>query len=291
LTVIYIDVLIFVNIVINYFLLLITATLTGSKKKRLRIGLAAVAGSAFALVILLPSLHVLLSLLIRVAGALLMSAVAFGIRGFRRLLRDAAWLFVASTVLAGAVLAAGEWGRSSAFVSKNLGIYIDISPVFLIVTVLAVYLLLCLFELVFRKRTRQDRTCRATVRAGNSTLSFEALLDSGNRLYDAMSGRDAVIVSRKLAKGFLTETQMKALEEESQPGSMAGALAQAGEFRLLPFRSLGGQGLLVAFPASSCEVTLSDGGRRVVDKPWVAFADGAMLGDIEGIISTDAVEV
>lgn len=290
-TVVYIDVLIFVNIIVNYFLLRITAFFTGTSKKSGRAVLAACAGSLFSLVILLPSMSVMLSLLIKVIGALMMAAIAFGVKNVRYLLRNSAYLFVASALLAGGVIAAGEWLNNSAFVSRNLGMYIDLSPLTLIIVVLIIYLLLCLFELLFKKHRRQDKTCRATLHIGERTLEFDAMIDSGNKLYDTLTGRDAVVLKRQFSKKLLTKRQNEALDHSVTGDDMARYLGEIGEFALLPFTSVGGQGLLLGFGANSCEVKLGDGRNTTIDRPFVAFADNKMLGETDGIIGYDAVEV
>ena len=290
-TVIYIDVLIFVNIIVNYFLLRITAFFTGVSKRRGRTALAACAGSLFSLVVLLPDISIVFSLLIKIAGALVMSAAAFGIKSARHILKNTAYLFVASALLAGAVIAASEWSGSNALAAKNLGIYIDLSPLTLIIAVLVVYLLLCLFELLFKKHRKQDKTCRAKLYMGEKSLEFEAMMDSGNKLYDTLTGRDALILKKRYSKKLLTAQQCAALTYSDAGDDMAQHLYGIGDFALLPFRSVGGSGLLLGFGACSCEVMMESGKNTVIERPFVAFADDNMMGETDGIIGYDAVEV
>jgi hypothetical protein len=194
-------------------------------------------------------------------------------------------------LLAGAVTAAEEWFDGGAFLSKNLGIYIDVSPLTLIITVIAVYLLLCLFDLLFNRRRRQSKTCRASLSMGDRSLGFDAFIDSGNRLCDTLTGRDALVLRRSLSQKLLTPRQAEALKQSSLGGDMAHCLDGIGEFALLPFSSVGGQGLMLGFGANFCEVALEDGSKATIDRPFVAFADDRLLGDIDGIIGCDTVEV
>ena len=60
---IYIDVLISINLFINYFLLLSVAKILTLKPERKRIILSSFIGSLYSLVILLPSINIVLSLL------------------------------------------------------------------------------------------------------------------------------------------------------------------------------------------------------------------------------------
>ena len=170
-TVIYIDVLIFVNIIVNYFLLRITAFFTGVSKRRGRTALAACVGSLFSLVVLLPDISIVFSLLIKIAGALVMSAAAFGIKSARHILKNTAYLFVASALLAGAVIAASEWSGSNALAAKNLGIYIDLSPLTLIIAVLVVYATVSLVSL--RSQVQDAQLHRAELDSRVSEMAQE----------------------------------------------------------------------------------------------------------------------
>ena len=288
-TVIYIDVLIFVNIIVDYFLLMITAFFTGAPRKRVRTALAAFAGSLLSLVILIPEMHIVLSLLVKAAGAFIMAAIAYGVKNPRYLLRNSAYLFVASGLVAGGVIFAGEVLNNNAFVNKNLGIYIDVSPLTLIIVVLVIYIMLALFELLFKKHRRLDKTYRATLSLGGRRLEFDALIDSGNKLYDALSGRDAVVLKRSFSKKLLDQKQLDALEGFNTAGDSS-ALADIGEFALLPFSSLGGSGLLLGFGADMCSVDGENGKAIKIERPFVAFADDKLLGETDGIIGYDAVE-
>ena len=93
---IYIDVLIVLNIYVNFFLLRITAGITHSPLRTWRCTAASVYGSLFSLTILLPFLGNTVSLIIKLAVAVTIVAFAFGIRCPRRLLINTAAFFAAN---------------------------------------------------------------------------------------------------------------------------------------------------------------------------------------------------
>ena len=94
--VIYIDVLICVNLVINYFLILATSKFLYLKLKRLRLILGEVLGAVYSLYILLPDYSVFVSLIIRLFMAVTIMGAVFGFKNFKILAKSVAYFFVVS---------------------------------------------------------------------------------------------------------------------------------------------------------------------------------------------------
>ncbi len=82
---IYIDVLLAVNIFINYFLLLAAAKFLAVKRIRLRILAASILGAAYSLTMLLPSIPMVLALLMKLvmSASLVFVAFPWGRRQFK----------------------------------------------------------------------------------------------------------------------------------------------------------------------------------------------------------------
>lgn len=103
--VVYVDVLVVTNYVINFFLLRCCARFSGMAQRRLFTILAALAGAAFSLVIFLPPMPMLMQLVLRLAGALLMVLIAYPGQSLAVTLRLLLILFIAGFLLAGGCLA------------------------------------------------------------------------------------------------------------------------------------------------------------------------------------------
>ena len=76
---IYIDVLIILNVYVNFFLLRITAKLTGAPLKPVRCAAASFYGSLFSLLILAPQLPLAVNTAIKLAAAVTVVIAAFGL--------------------------------------------------------------------------------------------------------------------------------------------------------------------------------------------------------------------
>ncbi len=282
--VVYVDVLVIVNAVVNYFLLLMTAFFAKEPKKRGRLALAAFAGSLFSLTLLLPPLHAAASALVRLSGAAAMAALAFGIKPPRRWGRNAAYLFIASGLLAGALYALAE--ASSGVLVRNQSFYIDLSPVALIAVTLAVYLLLSLVELLFRRPRDIPKKCAATLTTAHGAATVCLLPDTGDRLRDGLRRRSVVVLKKSLAPRLLGPDARAALYAFECGERSAESLAGAGDFSLIPYATVGGAGLLLGFPART--LTVRAGKReRVLERPVVAFTADELLCGADGIAAAD----
>ena len=137
-SVVYVDMLVAVNFILDFFLLLGAKLLSGSVTSRWRCLLGAGLASLFSLVLLLPPLPLALQLLIKVAGSVLPVLAAFRYTGPRQMVKAAVWFLLLNFFLAGAVFFVMYTFSAPGIEQNNLALYFNISPVILIMSVLAV---------------------------------------------------------------------------------------------------------------------------------------------------------
>ena len=219
---IYIDVLLGLNLFVNYFLLLAVARFLGLRAGRLRLLGGAGLGALYSLAILLPPLPAALSLLVKLAVSGIIVLAAFPLAGWKLFLRALAAFYLVSFAFAGFLLVFWYLVSPQGLVIKNSVVYLDISPlVFLAATVLA-YGAVRLFQRVTGREAPRSLTCRVTAVKNGKTAVFTARVDTGNSLTEPFSG---------WGEGC----------------------------RLVPFRTVSGSGLLQAFRPD--RLTIQCGGR------------------------------
>ncbi|MBR1824331.1 MAG: sigma-E processing peptidase SpoIIGA [Ruminococcus sp.] len=192
--IIYADVLIILNIYVNFFLLRTTARVTHSPLRNFRCIAASVYGSLFSLTILLPSLGAALNIAIKAAAAVTVVLFGFGFHGLKRLLTDTAAFFASNFVLAGAVYAVYSWFKPDFIRFNNTYFYIDFSLLILIFTTSAMYLAVCIARLFIDREIGGDYMI--TVRYGRNTARFRGLPDTGNVLTDFFTGCPVIICDK-----------------------------------------------------------------------------------------------
>ena len=192
---VYIDVLIILNVYVNYFLLRTAAKLTHSPLRTWRCIAASFYGSLFSLLILAPRLPLIVTLAVKLAAAVTIVIAAFGARGIVRTFKNTAAFFSANFIFAGVIYAVYSWLEPEHMHFANSYFYIDFSLLLLVVTTAALYAAVCLLRRL-TDRSAPDGS-RVIIRAGSRTIGVDGLADTGNALVDCFTGRPVMIYSRE----------------------------------------------------------------------------------------------
>lgn len=273
--VIYIDVLLAVNGWIDFLLLLGVRRMTGGVGSSWRLALGALVGALSCLILLLPPLPVWLTLLLRLAAAMLMVAVAFRRGSWRDWCRRVLLLFSLSAGLAGLCGALYFFVAPQGFYVFNGVMYYSVPPLLLVVLTVVGYGILWLAEQIGRRRAPREHMFRVRVEYGEQGVTFPCLYDSGNHLTEPFSGRPVLVMERQVVAELLSPVPTT-------------ADLPAG-WRLIPFHTLGGDGLLPAFIPSAV-VVMARGCEYVLPPCYVAVCESLGRGEYRGLISAEMAE-
>lgn len=266
--ILYADLYFLWNVLADYLLCLATGRLCALRLRRRRYLLAALFGALYALLPLLSAAPPLLAPGVRLGAGLLMGLIAF--RKEARPLACALTLLAVAAAFGGALYALTLLSGGSPRLSFRL--------------LLSLFLLFyALLKLLSRFRSRLQSSSRAEVRLRflGKEVRFTALVDSGNAARDPASGLPLLIASPAALSPLFGP--LSPLLEQLSPVELVEALAReplcAGRLRLVPFRSLGGGGLLPVFRPEALWV---DGGAR--EDLLVAVSREARGDGFEGIL-------
>lgn len=245
---IYVDSLFTLNLIIDYFLLLCSAKVCGVPLRRVRYIIAAALGAAWAVASVLPDMVFISSAPMKLALAGFMSLIAFG--GETRLLRCLIVFLAVSAAFGGAV-----WGASMLAGTSVTGrLYIPVS-----FRVLVLSFAVCYFavSLIFRRAAKkaERQLVRLTVGFGGRTVDFPALRDTGNGLYDPISGCAVAVVEASILLPLFPAEAAGALLSPDPSKTVEAFSSLPGfekRFRLVPYSAVGTSfGLLPAFRPDS----------------------------------------
>ncbi|WBW99623.1 sigma-E processing peptidase SpoIIGA [Oceanirhabdus sp. W0125-5] len=191
---VYIDVFILENLIINYFLLLITGKV---QKKRIciwRCVLGALAGVIYGIIFLVIHIGLLSNIIMKLIIGLIMVMIAFKKReiGVKQLLKLWLIFLTVSFVLSGACL----------FIHVSLGKGVIFNGMILNFTykglILAVLVIAIFFERIFyfinEHRIKEQYMYTIKIIKENVGITFKALLDTGNFLTEPISGKDVIVI-------------------------------------------------------------------------------------------------
>ena len=269
---IYIDRLFVLNLIIDYLILLVTAKICGLYLRRRRYLISSAFGALYAALSVLPTLGFLTLAPVKLAAGIIMALIAYSCE--ERLFRPAVCFFGVSALFGGAV-----WALSLR--SGGTAISYTVLPVSMPVLVLSFGIIYALLSLLFRQRVKaaERKVYEVAVVYGDRELKLRALHDSGNALYEPVTGRRVLIASPSvLSPIFPNESE---IIKSADAASIAASPELAGRFLLIPYSAVGvSSGLLAAFKP---DVISLDG--RVRDDILVAVSPTDVSGDgFEGIL-------
>lgn len=228
---IYIDVLLILNLYVNWLLLRGSAKLAHIRLSTLRCFIAASIGSLTSLTIFLPQMPLFISLIIKLLTAVIPVGTAFGITPIRQFLRCLSVFLCTSFAFAGFMLALCTFSDADLLIWSGSCIYLHFSLTSLILCTAAAYFLLKIFSWIRLRFFHSDESYEIIVRLGTHTAKQTGLADTGNNLIDCFTGKSVIIFGKEA---------LSSIPNINHPEKLPG-------YRLLPYATVSGSGLLPVF--------------------------------------------
>lgn len=260
---VYVDVLIVVNMVIDWILLLSVGRLLKLRAKSRRVLLGGAVGSVCSLAALLPELPAPINLALDIGFAALMVFAAYGRAGPKSFIIRTFTLFAVSFSFCGAMIFICTVFHPSGVAVVNDVVYFNISPIVLILLTLCCFYTLKLFGRLTRKHYSK-RVCVVNARLGNLTAEFQALADTGCHVTEPFSGNFVIIAEKSCLENMPFTSFRK---------------------RIIPYQSLGGDGILEGIAAE--EVSID--GKPVAESVYIGLCNGVLKGDIKAIVPYELI--
>jgi len=239
----YADEVVFLNTLINYFLLLSSLVLGRCPIRRLWVLLGAFLSAIYALFALFPSLSFLYFLPCKLLAALLAGMIAcrFQVQYLR-----VGFFFVLTSLLFGGLITALVYLTHSAsplFISS--GLYVPASLRWAaVLSSLLYYLILRLFTFALPKR---QEVILCVFSPDGRVVKFRLFPDSGSGLMDPFRNRPCPVLSLEKLRFFFTDTEYSVLSSLPPEEALPVLKGSPRRFGLLPIQTAGGQALLLTF--------------------------------------------
>ncbi len=198
--IVYADILIILNWIVNYYILLLCSKLNNSQYKNVRMIIAALVGAFFALYIFLPQMSLFSEILIKIISSAVIVLISFGFKNIKNFFRNLFFMFVSAFLYAGSMLAIWNIYKPKNMAINNSVVYFDISPIFLIIFSVLFYLVITLLNSLLKRRSISAKRCNISVLLNDSTANFEGIFDTGNSVRDLFTNSEIIFVSPKIIK-------------------------------------------------------------------------------------------
>lgn len=264
--VVYLDIIVLENIVINYLILMVTARFSKSRTSSLRLFLGALAGALYlALMFLLPEMEFLTGVLSKILLSVVMTAITFSVDRVMDFVKTLALFYAFTFIFAGASLALLYLGEGGGIV-KN-GVIITSVPLLgtkwslLVLAFSVTLIILRIFkDLVQGRLSKEKLTVQLMISFDSKVTGLYALVDTGNSLYDPLTNTPVVVVEFSAIKEILPQEIRDIFEKDNENDLAALTESISGtpwfsRFRLIPFTSLGREnGMLIGFRPDYIEI-------------------------------------
>lgn len=295
--VIYLDVLLALNLFIDFLLLSAAARLLRIPGRTGRRVLGALLGAACACLIFLPPLPAPLTWLIKLGSAALIVRTAFPWHGAVAFVKQTGVFVLLSALFGGVAYALWFFAAPEGFYVVGGVVYYDVSPLMLTALTVVSYAALRVWDRLTRKSAPAGHEYRLLIEGDAGSVVVRALYDSGNGLSEPFSGKPVAVVQRSALLPALTPAMAQALspslmrQPERVPVGTAAGTAAPGKglppVRLVPYRAVGGDGLLPAFCPKRMTLTSLVGAGADVTGAYIAVCDRLGRGDYEAILGSE----
>lgn len=290
--VIYLDVLLAVNMIVNFLLMWITSTLSASRTSTLRLIFASIIGSMLSLIILLPSQNILILGAIRFVGASLMVIIGFGKSTIKTFIRQVLYLFGTSFIFAGLMFAIWIFITPSNMTVSNSVVYFNISALTLIISSTIIYAIIRISLFFMKRKVPTNNEYEIIIEYNSNFATTYGILDTGNSLYDMFSGLPVLITEYKVIEGLFSKHQSEIFKTSNTDDFLKHLDSPfKHRFRLIPYNAVGINSVLPAFLPD--KVTLTSGNKSIKTKDtYIAVTrDKLSDGQFSALINPDIVNV
>ncbi len=270
--IVYADVLIFLNTLVDYFLLLAVSKITNENPKTFCMVLASFLGGITSLYIFLPNSTDLLEFLYKSASAFLITAVCFGFKSFKLYLRNTGVFFLTTCAYAGVMFAFWLVFKPPQMVVNNSVVYFNISPLILTLCSVFGYILFSILWKILGKTAKYCEKCEVQVCADGKCINLKAIVDTGNSIEDFFEKGEIIITTKAQVERLFGETDYTKSNKLKR------------RFRVLPCTTVSGFNTLVGFRCDSAIVE-SEGKKITLKKPLLAISKTDFNDDYNAIIN------
>ena len=271
--IIYLDVLIIVNAIIDYFIILSTLKFLRTKVKTLRIVIAVIFGGVSSIYILADIKNVFIDFLYKLLTSVVIVTILLGFKNFKSLIKGTIILFLVSCAYTGVILAIHFTFKPLNLYVTNSIVYFNISPTILIISTVLGYLIFIFGSYIFRNKSSTGKTFYITVNLVDFSVSFIALSDTGNSVTDCFGNNEIIIVNENIFNSIEKYINSKKKEYEKR-------------YRAVPCRTVTGEALLYGFRCDKARITIDDKVKELIS-PIIIKSKTKLPNNFEAIINPE----
>lgn len=243
---VYVDVLLVVNLIVDFFLLKITFKLLKTDPKPIRVLISSGIGAVSSLYIFFPESTAFINITYQLIIGSLIMLTALGFKSLKYFLRSVAVFFTVTCVYGGIMTALWQVLKPKGMVINNSVVYFNISPLVLILSTVSGYFLYLFLNKIFALPSKTAKKCSLNLYALGKSVGLTGIIDTGNSITDVLSNSEIIIVDKAVAVSLLGTEDFS-----NDP-------LYATRYRTIPCETVMGRSLLEGFRCDMGEIRFED---------------------------------
>jgi stage II sporulation protein GA (sporulation sigma-E factor processing peptidase) len=204
--IIYVDILVFENLFMNYLLLYIINRFCKCKAKSWRLGIASLIGALYVVVLFFPDLSIFYSVVMKFMMSMVMIVVAFSPYKFRDFAKILILFYIEAFLVAGCIFALFFITNHNIEVIDGAFLMKSISSTNIIVgSIVAIVLVKLGFDYFENYYAAEKNRVELNIFLNDRHCSIKALIDTGNSLKDPISNMPVVVAYTQAIASILPE--------------------------------------------------------------------------------------
>lgn len=244
--IVYADVLLVVNLFVNYLLLLCSSTIMKKHAGRLRLLLGASIGAIYGFVVFLPELPGFVEFIIRIIASALIVLGAFGFKNIPSFLRSFCTFFAVSFSFGGILLVLWITVAPVGMVYNNGAVYFDIDLSVLAVSTVISFAVVSVLARFTARRAPRDSVALVKIVYKGKEVNLTALIDTGNSLCETFSGYPVILGEFDSLEKIIPKAVREFIDGED--------VSSSPEMRLVMHKTVSGTGVMPVFRPDYIEV-------------------------------------
>lgn len=275
--VVYVDVLLVVNLIVDFFLLKITFKLLRVNPKPIRVLISVLLGAVSSLYIFFPESTAFIDITVQLIISSLMMLSSLGFKSLKYFLRAVGVFFAVTCVYGGIMTALWQVLKPKGMVINNSVVYFNISPLVLIVSTVSGYFLYLFLSKILALPSKTAKRCSLTLYALGKSVGLTGIIDTGNSITDILSNGEIIIVDKAVVMSLLgTE-------------DILSDTVYATRYRTVPCETVMGRSLLDGFRCDMGEIRFED---KVIplNNPIIAISKTPIKENYSAILNPKILE-
>lgn len=201
--VLYLDLVIFKEFIMDIILILTTVTVLKKKTNSIRILFASLVGIIDTLIDIFFHICFPIRLLLKILVSVLMIKIVYKTKDFKEFAKELFVFYIVSFVYGGILISLMFSKSLNSFLNsgKMVGKYSDIELIFAVI--LGLFLIAKTFKMISKNIRKDTLICKAEICIRNETIKLKLLLDTGNLLKEPITKMPVVIVEKDKLKKAL----------------------------------------------------------------------------------------